>query len=797
MASFDSIPLKVRLPVVIVGAGLLMAILVGAIGYFQIQSLAKYDVNASVSALLQSRTTAVQNFYAEIGRNVQDMSTSPQTIAGLRRLEMGWNSAGQNPQATLTADYITNNPNPPGKRMNLDKVDTPNTYNTQHAAFHPAFRNWINLHGYFDFFLIDPAGNVVFTVDKETDFGSNLITGPEAKGPLAQAFTAALADPSNTVHFSDFAKYGPSAGAPAAFAAKSMLADDGKVIGVVAIQISGDALQAVVDDPAGLGKTGEVTLVGPDRAARSASRFDGRFAMLDALPDLPQMDVNAKTDHIILEHTKLTSGEIGTAVTAEAKVTGIHFNILVEIADSEAFANVVSARNLLIVLTVAAAGILTLFGTLIAKTITRPIARVTDAIRSIAGGDLAVVIEDANRNDELGDIAKSLDALREKLGVAVGLEEERHLKAAEQSLVVDALSVGLRALSVGNLAQSIDTPFGDQEALRHDFNQTVERLSETISMVVETSESIRSRASEISQSSENLSTRTETQAATLEETAAAMDELTASIRSAAEAAKEVEGIVRAARNEAEESGKVVQGAVSAMTEIERSSDQISQIIGVIDDIAFQTNLLALNAGVEAARAGDAGRGFAVVASEVRALAQRSSAAAKEIKSLISASTQHVDRGVEQVGRAGDALANIVSRVGHISTLVSNIALAATEQSTGLAEINVGVSQLDQVTQQNAAMVEESAAASQSMHQEASGLAELVSHFQVRKDLTHASSATLKMARQGQHVRPLTGSARPKGLVLMEPLGAGQPVRRPVEASLRPSAAASAGKWQDF
>ncbi|MEO8245111.1 MAG: methyl-accepting chemotaxis protein, partial [bacterium] len=220
----------------------------------------------------------------------------------------------------------------------------------------------------------------------------------------------------------------------------------------------------------------------------------------------------------------------------------------------------------------------------------------------------------------------------------------------------------------------------------------------------------------------------ENQAATLEETAAALDELTTSVRSAATGAREVETIVQSARREAEDSGKVVLGAVEAMNGIERSSDQISQIIGVIDDIAFQTNLLALNAGVEAARAGDAGRGFAVVASEVRALAQRSSDASKEIKTLISTSSQLVGRGVEAVGSAGKALNTMVDRVSHISTLISGIATGASEQSSALAEVNVGVTQLDQVAQRNASMVEQSTNATQALQQAAVGLDSLVAYF---------------------------------------------------------------------
>jgi methyl-accepting chemotaxis protein len=309
-------------------------------------------------------------------------------------------------------------------------------------------------------------------------------------------------------------------------------------------------------------------------------------------------------------------------------------------------------------------------------------------------------------------------------------EVERVARAAEQANVVNGLAEALGHLADGNLTARISQPFpGEYEKLRSDFNEAMGKLQDAMKTIIVNAGGIHSGAGEISQASDDLSRRTEQQAASLEETAAALDEITATVRKTAEGSKQANGVVAATRSDAEASGQVVQSTVAAMAEIEKSSKQISQIIGVIDEIAFQTNLLALNAGVEAARAGDAGRGFAVVASEVRALAQRSSEAAKEIKQHISASSQHVETGVELVGEAGKALQKIVIKVNEISGLVSEIAASAQEQSTALAEVNTAINQMDQVTQQNAAMVEQSTAASHSLTQEAEELISLVSRFQ--------------------------------------------------------------------
>ncbi|MFZ5718644.1 MAG: methyl-accepting chemotaxis protein [Pseudomonadota bacterium] len=310
-------------------------------------------------------------------------------------------------------------------------------------------------------------------------------------------------------------------------------------------------------------------------------------------------------------------------------------------------------------------------------------------------------------------------------------EAQREEAERQQAQVVAATGRGLSALAQGDLTFRLREPFpGDYERLRTDFNAAMQQLQDALNVIAVNVDGMTAGARDISQAADSLSQRTEQQAATLEETAAALEEITVTVRRTAEAANEANSTVLAAKGDAEQSGHVVDEAVAAMNGIEQSSGEIGQIIGVIDEIAFQTNLLALNAGVEAARAGDAGKGFAVVASEVRALAQRSAEAAKEIKALVAASTTQVNSGVELVGRTGETLRRIAGQVERITGLVSEIAASAQEQATGLAQVNTAVAQLDQMTQQNAAMVEQSTAAGHTLAEEARELAGLTRRFKV-------------------------------------------------------------------
>jgi methyl-accepting chemotaxis protein len=395
----------------------------------------------------------------------------------------------------------------------------------------------------------------------------------------------------------------------------------------------------------------------------------------------------------------------------------------------------------------------------------KPLAGLVKDVQNLSSGVYATPVSGQQRTDETGAVAKALEGFRHQLSDAKRLEAEakndreqserersqseteRLQNSALQRDIVARLGKGLSYLSSGDLSFRITDEFpGDYAQLKTDFNSAMESLEETIQTVNTSVVNIGNGTSEISNAANDLSHRTEQQAASLEETAAALDQLTSQVNASADNAKVAAKSVETASNDAEQSGEVVQKAIAAMKGIEQSSGEVSRIIGVIDEIAFQTNLLALNAGVEAARAGDAGKGFAVVAQEVRELAQRSANAAKEIKTLINTSAGQVRDGVDLVGQAGGALHKIADQVVQINGLIRQISGSASEQAVGLKEINTAVNQMDQVTQQNAAMVEETTAASMTLNEEARALSTLVSRFKVARQGQFQGQSSSEMLR---------------------------------------------------
>jgi methyl-accepting chemotaxis protein len=431
---------------------------------------------------------------------------------------------------------------------------------------------------------------------------------------------------------------------------------------------------------------------------------------------------------------------------------------------------------------------------LVSRRVIIPLQGIQGAMLKLAEGDFGVAVPGTERRDEVGAIANAVERFKvvadqkarqeaeaatrqheaEAAVQAKAREElartadERARTAETQSFAVRALADGLKRLAAGDLTARLSEDFTDDyKQIKEDFNATVAQLQETISAIAAATREVTSASAEISTSSTDLSQRTEEQAASLEETSASMEEISATVKKNAENAHQANQSSANARQVANRGGEVVAKAVEAMGQIESSSRKISDIIGVIDEIARQTNLLALNAAVEAARAGEAGRGFAVVASEVRNLAQRSSQAAKDIKDLITSSGSQVQNGVELVNKAGGALAEIVESINKVATIVSDIASASSEQASGVEEVNKALTQMDEVTQQNSALVEQATATAKTLDQQAQAMSEQVSFFRLEDDAkahtarsagaapARAATSAAMSAQRSQAPRPRT------------------------------------------
>jgi methyl-accepting chemotaxis protein len=445
--------------------------------------------------------------------------------------------------------------------------------------------------------------------------------------------------------------------------------------------------------------------------------------------------------------------------------------------------------------------IATTIALLTARSIVNPVQGMTKAMTALAAGDLNVVVPAQDKKDEVGEMAKAVlvfqEAAIEKGRMEQQAEKQRlEAIAHERSMVSNSVGTGMARLAAKDLTFRLkeDLPEAYRK-LQNDFNHAMDQLEAALQNVRGGTNTISSGSDEISTASNNLSRRTEQQAAALDQTTAALREITETVHKTAVGARQAQDVVASAKSDAEQSGQVVQQAINAMGKIEKSSQQIGQIIGVIDEIAFQTNLLALNAGVEAARAGDAGRGFAVVASEVRALAQRSADAAKQIKSLISTSALEVGEGVKLVGETGAALERIVTEVSEINAVITEIAKSAQDQATGLQQVNTAVTELDQATQQNAAMAEQSTAASKSLADEGEQLARLVNEFQLSG--TKSAQLRTELMKAAPHAfrenAPRSPAARSK------PASA-SPSLTGTQQRLKPRAVAAAGSsesWEEF
>jgi methyl-accepting chemotaxis protein len=645
------------------------------------------------------------------------------------------------------------------------------------------FEQYIQTYGYYDLFLIHPDGEIFYTVKHEADYRTNILSGEYANSGLGQLVKRILTH--QKIDMSDYALYAPSHNEPAAFVAEPLLLGQNNTQLIVALQLDDTALNSIMSQRAGLGKTGEAYLVGSDQLMRSNSLNQAHYSIKNSLANPTLYSVNTEAVRAVLERD-----ETNTAIVVDyrdqwvlsaytpLKIGEIRWALLAEIDKDEVFAPIKQLQWKLIQFAVIATVLIIIISLWIIYTIKRPLNDLVTLSQAIASGNLNNDIPTKNKN-EVGQLLLGFSTmqtqLRERFQENQKINQELQERFAEDKRVAEEINLVTQmasqgdfsqrinlnnkegtfkaigesinrvldfnqlaitdlmrvfsAIANGNLTQTIVNDYsGELARLKNDTNATINKLIEVLTIIKQSAEIVSIAAKEISEGNFNLSQRTTQQAASLEETAASMEQMTSTVQQNADNAKQANQLAISARDHAEQGHHVVGQAVVAINEINKSSKKINEITTVIDEIAFQTNLLALNAAVEAARAGEYGRGFAVVATEVRTLAQRSAAAAKEIKGLIQDSNLKVEEGTRLVHESGQVLAEIVRAVKKVGDIIAEIAAASTEQSLGIQQVNKAVAQMDEMVEQNSALVEEGAAASESMEEQAQELKRQVEFF---------------------------------------------------------------------
>jgi methyl-accepting chemotaxis protein len=788
---FPQLKIAQKLPLVVIVTALLVSVGVGGSGYMAGLRMVDEQRQERMDAAVQSGVQQVQSYFNTVAADLSLSAAEPETTAQIGAMTQAFAALDATGEATKALQQAFKN----------TSSGTGGDYDALHKQFDPSWRALLQARGYADILLFNAKDVLVYSVEKNSDFGVDFTKGsgnPLSEGVVAKLINRTATLQAGEVAFADFSFYKP-APQPVSFMATPIY-DGHKLDGVLVFELSAKSISDTLSAIHGLGQTGDEVIVSSDGLMRTQSHLttDPNVLVTPIRGDVVTAALAGRRS----EGTLSYRGVQMEALAAPYSYDKTNWAVIALQARDEILAPVLGMLNTMLLAGAALVGLAAGLGLLLARSISGPIARLTAAMKAISAGAVDVEVNSIARSDEIGEMARTIETFRgSALTMAsrteaelAGSERERMEHAATLRTVREAFGevadgaaagdfscrikakfaddeLNLAAASINRLIETVERGLGETvgvlsalantdlservegdykgmlSRLKDETNAVAENLAQMIGRLKGTSQTLKAATAEILTGANDLSTRTGKQAATIEETAATIEQLSGTVLQNAQRAKEASLVAATVTRTAEEGGDVMLKATDAMERITQSSGKISNIIGLIDDIAFQTNLLALNASVEAARAGEAGKGFAVVAVEVRRLAQSAAQASSEVKGLIEQSGTEVKAGSKFVAEAAEKLSAMLAAARSSNELMDSIAQQSQDQAVSIEEVNAAVRQMDEMTQHNAALVEQTNAAIEQTEKQASELDRIVDAFMTTQEAAAAQPVRVRAVRQ--------------------------------------------------
>ena len=706
----SSLKISQKLPILIVGLAVLSAILTGVAAFFQVEVALEHEAIEKLRAVREARHDELSAHLESIRQDVSLIADNRMTVYAVSAFDSAFDAVRGDPMAVLQDRYITRNPHPIGERHHLVEAGDGSPYDTVHTDYHRWFTRLVDERGYYDVFLINRDGDVIYSVFKEDDFATNLETGQWRDTDLAAVYRAVMADfRPNALVFADFERYAPSNGAPAGFIAAPVFDERGEQHGVLVFQMPIGRINGIMQSRIGMGETGEAYLVGDDRLMRSDSRFSETSTILERTVDSEPVRQALAGEYSAMIAMDDRGREIITAY-APVDFMGVTWALVTEIERAEADAPAVAMGRSIFLLVGAMALVIAVVGSLVARGIARPIGRMTEAMRRLAADELETEVPDRDRRDELGAMAAAVQVFKEN-GLRIrrlnAEQAEREAQAAaDKRALMDRLANDFEA-SVGGIVEGVTTAAEEMEAT--------------------------------AQSMSSISEQTNTQATTV---ASACEQASANVRTVASAAEQLSGSISEIARQVAQQSEIARQAVRAVETsdtqvagLAEHAEGIGAVVGLITSVAQQTNLLALNATIEAARAGEAGRGFAVVANEVKTLANQTAHATDRIAGQIvaiqdqTAGTVEAIRAISQhIGAMTDISATVASAVEEQNAATQEIARNVSEAHAGTTQVTSAIGGVTQAAGDGGTAAQQVLSAAQELSRQADGLSTEVRRF---------------------------------------------------------------------